>query len=181
MSSLPVAVYRPDGLRHKKTRKDASMLVRFNNEVLIYGPSALLPHNLDKKWLDILQQLADDFLDSNYAPDECREPQEIADPVLAACVYTLLEHQYPDKREFSVDEMMEKFTIYALALTLETVKRETNMDIEDPTIDDILTWDRIMGFKEVRPELIDLLEKACILRHPEETSWFQKIKKKFFG
>jgi hypothetical protein len=157
------------------------MLVQLNNEVLIYGPSAVLPQNLNNKWLQILQQLADEFLDSNYAPDECREPEEIADPVLTACVYELLQVLHPGRKEFPADDIMEKLTIYALALTMETVKRETNMHVDDPTLDNVLTWDRIMNFKNIKPELIDFLEKACILRHPKETSWFQKVKKKFFG
>lgn len=156
------------------------MLVQFNNEVLSYGPSAVLPQNLSNKWLAILQQLSDEFLDSNYDPDECREPQEIADPVLAACVYELLTYQHPDRKDYSANEMMEKLTIYAIAITLESVKRETNERVEDSTLSDILSWDRIMNFKAIKPELMDLLEKACVLKHPEETSWFQKIKKKFF-
>jgi hypothetical protein len=157
------------------------MLVQFNNQVLAHGPSAVLPQNLNDKWLGILQEFADEFLDSNYAPDECRDPQDIADPLLTACVYELVRYQNPDKQDYSVNDMMEKLTIYALAITLETVKRETNMAVDDSTLSDILSWDRIMNFQNIKPELIDLLEKACILKHPEETNWFQKIKNKFFS
>ena len=43
------------------------MLSQFNNEVLSYGPTAVLPQNLNSTWINKLQKMADDFLDSNFA------------------------------------------------------------------------------------------------------------------
>jgi hypothetical protein len=42
------------------------MLSEFYNEVLTYGPVAVLPQNLNDKWIQQLQKMADDFLDSNF-------------------------------------------------------------------------------------------------------------------
>ena len=42
------------------------MLAKFNNEVLKYGPDAVLPQNLNKEWLNTLQKKAEDFLETNY-------------------------------------------------------------------------------------------------------------------
>jgi hypothetical protein len=43
------------------------MLSKINNEVLSHGPEAVLPQNLNKKWLNILQEMAEDFIGSNHA------------------------------------------------------------------------------------------------------------------
>ena len=69
------------------------MLSRFNNEVLSYGPSAVLPQNLNAKWIRILQKMADDFLDTNFDLNECKDPRDIGDPVLMACVYEIERYQ----------------------------------------------------------------------------------------
>jgi len=42
------------------------MLSKFGNEVLLHGPDALLPQNLNKEWLNWLQKMAEDFLDGSY-------------------------------------------------------------------------------------------------------------------
>jgi hypothetical protein len=47
------------------------MLSEFYNEVLSYGPVAILPQNLNDKWIQRLQKMADDFLDSNFNLDAC--------------------------------------------------------------------------------------------------------------
>ena len=65
------------------------MLSQFANEVLSYGPTAVLPQNLNDKWIQQLQIIADDFFDSNFSLDECKEPKDIGDPILAACVFEI--------------------------------------------------------------------------------------------
>ncbi len=57
------------------------MLSKFNNEVLSRGSAAVLPQNLSREWLNTLQNMAEEFLENNYSLDECREPQDVADPV----------------------------------------------------------------------------------------------------
>jgi len=68
------------------------MLAKFNNEVLKYGPDAVLPQNLNKEWLDTLQKMAEDFLEANYDPEQCKKPENIVDPILSVCVSEILRY-----------------------------------------------------------------------------------------
>lgn len=151
------------------------MLSEFYNEVLAFGPVALLPQNLNNKWILRLQQMADDFLDSNFKQYECVDVREIGDPVLAACVYELLRYQYSNEFDLTPKEMAEKIVIYALALTMESVNRKSNFGLKPPTLNNILSVERILSYKKIRPEFVNLLKEACIIRESEK-GWFQNIK-----
>jgi len=85
------------------------MLSEFYNEVLFFGPLAVLPQNLNSKWIERLQNMADDFFDSNFNLNECKDPRDIGDPVLAACVYEILRYQYGDKFDFTPKEILCQF------------------------------------------------------------------------
>ena len=156
------------------------MLSEFYNEVLAYGPVAVLPQNLDNKWILRLQQMADDFLDSNFKQYECVDVREIGDPVLAACVYELLRYQHSNEFDLTPKEMAEKMVIYALALTMESVNRKSNFGLKPPNLDNVLSVERILSYKKIRPEFINLLKEACIIRESEK-GWFQNIKDKLLS
>jgi hypothetical protein len=151
------------------------MLSRFNNEVLSYGPSAVLPQNLNGEWIKILQKMADDFLDTNFDLNECKDPRHIGDPVLTACVYELARYQTGGDVDFTPREMAEKLAIYALAITMESVNRESNIGLEAPNLDNVLSMDRIIAYKDVNPDFVQILKQACILRNSEK-GWFKNIK-----
>ena len=146
------------------------MLSKFGNEVLLHGPDALLPQNLNNEWLDILQKMAGDFLDASYDLEECQTPEDVADPILSICVSEILRSQHIDKDDISIEEMLEKITIYCVSLLIEAVDRESNIGIEHPTLEDILSWDRIIRMRKTNPKFVEALEKACILIIPEHTS-----------
>jgi hypothetical protein len=146
------------------------MLSKFGNEVLLHGPDALLPQNLNNEWLDILQKMAGDFLDASYDLEECQTPEDVADPILSICVSEILRSQHIDKDDISIEEMLEKITIYCVSLLIEAVDRESNIGIEQPTLEDILSWDRIIRMRKTNPKFVEALEKACILIIPEHTS-----------
>ncbi len=150
------------------------MLSKINNEVLSHGPEAVLPQNLNKKWLNILEEMAEDFIGSNYDLEECKKPEDIADPILSVCVSELLTSQNNDKTDMPIKEMLEKITIYSISLIIEAVDRESNIGIEKPTLEDILHWDRIIRMKKTNPEFVETLEKACILLIPEQTFFKNK-------
>lgn len=59
------------------------MFSEFYNEVLSYGPSAVLPQNLNSKWLQNVQKIADDFLNTNFNLNEGKN-QNCIDWVLQA-------------------------------------------------------------------------------------------------
>jgi hypothetical protein len=153
------------------------MLSRFNNEVLSFGPSAVLPQNLNGEWINILQKMADDFLDTNFDLQECKNPQDIGDPVLMACVYEIAGYQNDKNVDFTPKEMAEKVAIYALAITMESVNRESNIKLEPPNLDNVLSMDRIIAYKDINPEFVKVLKQACIVRNSEK-GWFKNIKEK---
>lgn len=144
------------------------MLSKINNEVLTHGPEAVLPQNLNKKWLNILQKMAEDFIDSNYDLEECKKPEDVADPILSVCVSELLISQHSNNTDISIEEMLEKITIYSISLIMEAVDRESNIGLEKPTLEDILFWDRMIRMKKTNPKFVETLEKACILLIPEQ-------------
>ena len=153
------------------------MLSQFNNEVLSYGPTAVLPQNLNSSWIKKLQKMADDFLDSNFALHECKDLRDIGDPILMACVYEVLGFQQRDSADVSPKEMAEKMAIYSLSILMESVNRESNIGLEPPDLDNVLSMDRIMAFKEKNPEFVKVLKQACIIQNSEK-GWFQNIKDK---
>jgi hypothetical protein len=153
------------------------MLSRFNNEVLSYGPTAVLPQNLNSNWIKKLQKMADDFLDSNFTLHECKDPRDIGDPILMACVYEILGFQQRDSTDVSPKEMAEKMAIYSLSILMESVNREANIGLEPPDLDNVLSMDRIMAFKDKNPEFVKVLKQACIIQNSEK-GWFQNIKDK---
>jgi len=153
------------------------MLSRFNNEVLSFGPTAVLPQNLNSTWIKILQKMADDFLDSNFVQHECKEPRDSGNPILMACVYEILSYQQEDSAGLSLKDMAEKMAIYSLSILMESVNRESNIGLEPPDLNNVLSMDRIIGFKEKNPEFVKVLKQACIIQNSEK-GWFQNIKDK---
>ena len=140
------------------------MLAKFNNEVLRYGPDAVLPQNLNKEWLDTLQKMAEDFLETNYDLEQCKKPGDIVDPILSVCVSEILRSQHNDNADISDEDILKKIPIYSLSLIIEAVNRESDLGIEKPNLENLLSWDRIIRIKETNPEFIKALEKACILQ-----------------
>lgn len=160
------------------------MLSRFSNEVLSHGPDAVLPQNLNDAWLKILQKRCDDFLDTNFAVDQCSEKLDMGDPVLVACVHEVLRHNRHSGEDVTAGVLAENITIYALSITMETIRRETDMAMDPPTLEDLLSIDRIVAFGRLNPDFGRFLERACILPEdaaPGETGWFQRLKRKILS
>lgn len=154
------------------------MLLELKNEVLGYGPTAVLPQNLSSEWLRRLQERADDFLDSNFETDACRIPEGPADPLLGACVREILKYGEENTDDFTEAEILEKITLFSLNLTLESADRESPIGLPPPNLNNILSWERLSRFRDRNPEFIDALENACILRNPKQ-SWLRDIGEKF--
>jgi len=153
------------------------MLSQFNNEVLSYGPTAVLPQNLNTVWMMKLQKAADEFLDSNFDLHECKDPRDVGDPILMTCVYEILAYQAGEHVDVTPDDMAEKMTIYALSVIMEAVHREDGIGLETPNLDNILSMDRIIAFKKTNPEFINFLKQVCIVRNSDK-GWFRNIKEK---
>ena len=156
------------------------MHAQFYNEVLSYGPVAVLPQNLNSRWLQSLQKAADDFFDSNFRLDECKEPKDVGDPILSAWVLGSLKHQHVDKFKIDPKNMAEKVVVYALSIMMESVNRESEIGLNPPNLDDILSIERIIAHKKKNPQFVNALRQACIIRESEK-GWFQNIKEKLFS
>lgn len=160
------------------------MLSRFSNEVLSHGSSAVLPQNLSDYWLKALQKLCDDFLDSNFAIDQCTETLDSGDPVIVSCVHEVLHAKQGIGPELSAEEMAEKVTIYALSITMESIRRESGIKMPTPTLENLLSIDRIVQFAKINPDFGQFLERACIAPEtetPAEKSWLQQLKSKILS
>ena len=153
------------------------MLTLFYNEVLSYGPAAALPQNLNNRWLQSLKKAADNFLDSNFRLDECKEPKDIGDRILSASVLEILKYQHGENFKIDLKEMIEKVVVYALSIMMVTVHRESDIGLDPPNIDDIFSIERIIGYKDKNPLFVTVLKQACIIRESEK-GWFQSIKEK---
>ena len=156
------------------------MLAQFYDEVLFYGPAAVLPQNLSSKWLKRLQKISDDFLDSNFRLDECKDPEDIGDPILTVCVKTILKYQHGDEIDVTPKEMAEKIAIYALSVTMESESIESDIGLDAPDLDNILSVERIVAYKDINPSFVKALKQACVIRESEK-GWFQNIKEKILS
>jgi hypothetical protein len=157
------------------------MLAKFSNEVLSRGSNAILPQNLNDFWLKRLQKLCDDFLDNNFAIDRCTDSLNMGDPVLVACVHEALRHVRGKNPDLSAEELAENVTIYALSITMETIRRESDIEMPPPTLENLLSIDRIVRFGKINPDFSRFLERACIVPEdetPAEESWFYRLKRK---
>lgn len=156
------------------------MLSKFSNEVLSKGPQAVLPQNLTIEWLHTLNRLAAEFLDGNFSLDECKSPQDMADPLLSTCVYEILRHRQGDIVDISMEKMLEMIVIYALSIVMEAADRESDIGLEPPDLDNILSMDRVLAFKKINPDFIKLLKKACIIRSSDK-GWVHTFKEKLLS
>ena len=138
------------------------LLSKFGNEVLSGGPDAVLPQNLNSEWLPIVQRMADAFLDANFDGDACRVNGFSCDPILSACVSEILSHQNNGKVDIREAEMFEKLTLYSLAITLESVRKDTEIAIEPPTLDNIFDLQRLQRLKYHKPEIGQILDTLCL-------------------
>jgi len=94
-----------------------------------------------------------------------------------ACVYEIARYQTGENVDFTPREMVEKVAIYALAITMESVNRESNIGLEAPNLDNVLSMDRIIAYKDVNPDFVKILKQACLIRNSEK-GWFKNIKDK---
>ncbi len=140
----------------------------------------MLPQNLSPEWLKRMQKIASDFLDQNFSLDECKDPQDVADPLLSVCVYEILNHHRADTSKVPIEEMIELMAIYAISIIMEAVNRVTDIGFEPPNLDDILSVERIIAFKKINPDFIEMLQQACIIRDSEK-GWFDSIKEKILA
>ena len=108
----------------------------------------------------------------------------MGDPLLVACVHEVRGYNRSAKREVSAEALAEYITIYALSLTMETIRRESDIEMTLPTLENLLSIDRIIQFGQINPDFGRFLEKACVVPQngkPVEKSWFKQLKQKILS
>ena len=86
--------------------------------------------------------------------------------------------------DISAEEMAEKVTIYALSITMETIRRESGIKMPTPTLQNLLSIDRIVQFGKINPDFGQFLKRACIAPENETSageSWLQRLKNKILS
>ena len=140
-------------------------LSHFANEVLSLGPMAVLPQNLPYYWLKEIQKMADEFLDANFKSKTCGEAGDASNPILAACVYEICKGNGDGNNQgakLSKKMFIRYATIYSISVTMETVRRESGIEMELPTLENIFSEQRMERLKEGAPELADFFKRVCL-------------------
>ncbi|UCE54878.1 MAG: hypothetical protein JSV31_05400 [Desulfobacterales bacterium] len=138
------------------------LLSKFANEVLSKGPSALLPQNLSSEWLAKIQKMADDFLDINFEADSCDDVGDIVDPILSACVSEILSYQQDGTTETSPNDLIKRITIYSIHITIETIRRESGIGVDPPSLDNVFEQNRLSELKDLFPEMEQFFDRVCL-------------------
>lgn len=142
------------------------MLNQFIDDVVSQGAEALLPQNLDEKWLDMLYVASKNFLTIAVTTGgEIEEDQVLSDVnsmMLLSSIVEIAQFQNnyePSGQPFEIPEDMifEYISCYALAVVLETIARESDLSMEKPTLGNIFERDRLFAIEENCPDVTVLL------------------------
>ena len=106
--------------------------------------------------------MADDFLDLNFQSESCADVGDIVDPILSACVSEILSYQQGGTTEIAPEELIKKITIYSIQITIETIRRESRIDVERPSLDNILDTDQLAEMSEMFPDMANFLDMVCL-------------------
>jgi hypothetical protein len=143
-------------------KKYETSLSRFSNEILSKGPEAVLPQNIDSLWLKKIQKMADHYLDTGFESNDCENTSAIEEPIITACIYEICKHQNGDDVELSKNKYVKYATIYLVCITMETVRRESGIEIDLPTLDNIFSEERMNQLKMANPELGKFFKRVCL-------------------
>ena len=106
--------------------------------------------------------MADDFLDLNFQSEDCTDVGDEVDPILSACVSEILFHQRSGTTEIAPEELIKKITIYAIQITIETIRRESRIEVVHPSLENILDADQLAEMSEMFPDMANFLDRVCL-------------------
>ena len=116
-------------------------LSQFVKEVVQQDVKGLLPQNLSDKWLEILSDEAQEFINIQ---EGVLQEEKASTSALFIAVLTILQHQQGNKRsvEITPEELIRAFQNYIIALSAEEISRKTEIKVEPPTLKNIFRNDR---------------------------------------
>ena len=138
------------------------LLSKFANEVLSKGPSAVLPQNLSLEWLLQIQKMADDFLDLNFVSNDCDDVGNSVDPILSACVSEILTYHREGTTDIPADDLIKKITIYAIHITIETIRRQSGIAVDHPSLENIFDLNSLAELSDLFPEMEQFFSRVCL-------------------
>jgi len=148
------------------------MLNQFMDEVLSGGAEAVLPQNLDDRWLDMIYAASIRFLKEAYAGQEGKGKASYAfsdqnSMLMLSSATEIAQHNKgysPDSGEHTIPEkeIFEHLLCYSLSVVYESIRREAHFEFAYPTLENIFDQQRLYEIERSSPGLTDLLNKLVV-------------------
>ncbi len=145
------------------------MMNQFMDEVLSEGAAAVLPQNLDDRWLAMIYAASISFLKETYDGQEGKgkdsyEFSDLNSMLMLSSVTEILQHNKgysPDSGAHTIPEkeIFEYLLCYALSIVYESIRREAQFDFTSPTLENIFDQERLYEIERSSPALTDLLNE----------------------
>jgi len=158
--------------RRARTRSCVRMLNQYVDEVVANGAEAVLPQNLDDKWLDMIYAASKLFIKTAALPGEKNDKKgydfsDLYSNLMLTSVMEIIHHQKgvfmnSDTIKIPEEEIYEYILCYAMAVVYESISREAEIRIPPPTLDNIFDRDRLFEIEQSNPQLTDLLQKIVL-------------------
>ncbi|MCG8471291.1 MAG: hypothetical protein MI742_05480 [Desulfobacterales bacterium] len=152
---------------------------QFMDEVISRGSEALLPQNLDDKWLEGLFIASRSFLAMAARDEEPEDGEELFSDahsmMLLSSVTELaqaLKGYTPEESDGEVDEglFFEYLSCYALAILFEAIKRSSEFTFEPPTLENLLDRERIYSIEQETPVITEILNEVILGTSSEKST-----------
>lgn len=147
------------------------MINEFIDKVISKGASNALPQNLDTEWLDKIYIAAKNFLQTAAGQNQEQSDAEFLGDdnslIMLSAVTEIAQHQKgysPEEKTFELpeDELFEYISCYSLSIIIESIARETELEISPPTLDTIFDRERLFEIESEFPEITKLLNQLII-------------------
>lgn len=147
------------------------MINRFIDEVVSQGAEAVLPQNLEMEWLDIIYVAAKNFLHTALTMKENLPEEEVLNDensmMMLSAVVEIVQHQNGYKQsgepfEIPEEQIFECISCYAIAIILESIARESDVEFTPPNTANIFERERLFDVEQENPELTELLNKLIV-------------------
>ena len=117
----------------------------FTTEVLNRGALAVLPQNLPERWLNALPEEAEVFQGILQQEDANTNIEETCAGLLGAVLVMLMQQSGdPSKLEMALSTLLRSMNYYVITLSAETISRKTDSWVEPPTLENLVSEDRVV-------------------------------------